>query len=148
MRPPQLDQLDLTAALRDLTKRIAACAGFAIRFVADAEEVAPGYAQATAAFRVTQEALTNVAHHAAASQVTVELCRKDGELTVCIRDDGRAFDLQAARSRAIKGGSMGLIGMQERVNLAGGWLRIESTLGTGTQIEAGFPIDRSGGSRD
>jgi signal transduction histidine kinase len=143
LRPPQLDQLGLTAALRDLTERMAASAAFAAQFIADTEEVAPGYAQATAAFRVVQEALTNIARHAAASRVTVELRRRDGELTVRVSDDGRSFDPDAARARSIKGGSMGLLGMQERVNLAGGWLRIDSAPGRGTHIEAGFPIDRT-----
>lgn len=141
LRPPQLDQLGLTAALGDLVERIAARAGIESRFDADSQQVAPGYAQATAAFRVTQEALTNVVRHAGASRVAVRLYRNDGELVVAVEDDGRAFDTEAALARAAKGGSIGLLGMQERVNLAGGWLKIESQPGQGTRITAGFPGD-------
>jgi signal transduction histidine kinase len=54
----------LTAALRDLTERMATSAGLEARFLADMHEVAPGYAQSTSAFRVAQEALTNVVRHA------------------------------------------------------------------------------------
>lgn len=141
LRPPQLDQLGLTAALRDLTERVAAGAGLESQFIGETQEVAPGFAQATAAFRVAQEALTNVMRHAGATRVIVELRRRERELIVSVRDDGRAFDFEAARTRAIKGGSMGLLGMQERVHLAGGWLRIDSQPGRGTCVEAGFPID-------
>jgi len=146
LRPPQLDQLGLTAALRDLTERMAGSAGLESQFIAESEDVAPGYAQATAAFRVAQEALTNVVRHAGATQVVVEVSRHDRELVVVVRDDGRAFDFDAARARAIKGGSMGLLGMQERVNLAGGRLLVDSQPGKGTRVEAGFPIDPSSGS--
>jgi signal transduction histidine kinase len=141
LRPPQLDQLGLTAALRDLTERMSASAGLDAQFAADALEVAPGYAQATAAFRVAQEALTNVMRHAGAGKVAVELRRRGGELVVTVADDGRAFDLEAALAGSDKGSSIGLLGMQERVNLAGGWLKIESQPGQGTRVSAGFPVD-------
>lgn len=141
LRPPQLDQLGLTAALRDLTERMSASADLNAQFNADALEVAPGYAQATAAFRVAQEALTNVVRHAGAGKVEVELRRRGGELIVTVADDGGAFDLEAALAGSIKGSSMGLLGMQERVNLAGGWLKIESQPGQGTRVSAGFPVD-------
>lgn len=144
LRPPQLDQLGLTAALRDLAERTAARAGIALQFDADALEVAPGYSQATAAFRVAQEALTNVVRHARAARVTVRLRRDDGHLLVSVEDDGSAFDLDAAQSRATRGGSIGLLGMQERVSLAGGWLQIESQAGQGTRVTAGFPLDLPG----
>jgi signal transduction histidine kinase len=141
LRPPQLDQLGLTAALRDLTERMSASASLQAQFAADSLEVAPGYAQATAAFRVAQEALTNVVRHAAADQVTVELRRRGVELVVTVTDNGRAFDLEEALTGAVKGRSMGLLGMQERVKLAGGWLKIESQPGQGTRVKAGFPVD-------
>jgi signal transduction histidine kinase len=141
LRPPQLDQLGLTAALRDLTERMSASAGLNAQFAADALEVAPGYAQATAAFRVAQEALTNVVRHAGAGKLSVELRRRGGELVVIVADDGQAFDLEAALAGSVKGSSMGLLGMQERVNIAGGWLKIESKPGQGTRVSAGFPVD-------
>jgi signal transduction histidine kinase len=143
LRPPQLDQLGLTAALRDLTRRIAASAGIEFEFAADAYEVLPGYAQATAAFRIVQEALTNVVRHAGATRVKVELHRHGNELTVSVEDDGRAFDAESALSSGRGGGSLGLIGMQERASLAGGWLRIDAKTGRGTRVSAGFAIEAS-----
>ena len=140
LRPPQLDQLGLTAALRDLTRRMAARAGIESEFAADAYEVLPGYSQATAAFRIVQEALTNVVRHAGATCVRVELHRAGNELTVSVEDDGRAFDAESALGSGRNGGSLGLIGMQERASLAGGWLRIDAKPGRGTRVSAGFAI--------
>lgn len=148
LRPPQLDQIGLTAALRDLTERMSASAGLQSQFAADTLEVAPGYAQATAAFRVAQEALTNVVRHAGAGKVAVELRRHGVELVVTVVDDGRAFDLEQALTGAVRGSSMGLLGMQERVKLAGGWLKIESRPGQGTRVSAGFPVDVPGERRE
>jgi PAS domain S-box-containing protein len=145
LRPPQLDQLGLTAALRDLTVRVGDAAGIQVEFVADPADVARDYAQATAAFRVTQEALTNVVRHAGAGKVTVELRRAGGELIVSIADDGCSFDVDATRSRAVRGASIGLLGMEERVALAGGRLRIDSHPGRGTRVEAAFPVDAVAG---
>lgn len=105
---------------------MSASAGLNAQFAADALEVAPGYAQATAAFRVAQEALNNVVRHAGAGKLAVELRRRGGELVVTVADDGWAFDLEAVLAGSVKGSSMGLLGMQERVNLTGGWLKIES----------------------
>jgi two-component system sensor histidine kinase UhpB len=71
----------------------------------------------------------------------VELRRRGVELVVTVTDNGRAFDLEEALTGAVKGRSMGLLGMQERVKLAGGWLKIESQPGQGTRVKAGFPVD-------
>jgi len=140
LRPPQLDQLGLRAALRGLTERMAASAGLEAVFQSDSHDIAPSTPLATTAFRVAQEALTNAVRHAAAKRVTVELAQRDGELLVTVRDDGRGFDVERARQRARTGGSMGLLGMQERATLAGGWLRFRSQPGEGTCVEAGFPV--------
>lgn len=143
LRPPQLDQLGLTAALRDQTERMAASAGFAARFIADAEEIVVDPALATAIFRIVQESLTNVARHARARNVTIEVRRQDAELVVDVRDDGCGFDLASARREAISGASMGLLGMEERATLAGGRLEISTGPGRGTRLQAHFPLPGS-----
>jgi signal transduction histidine kinase len=139
LRPPQLDHLGLAGALRGLTERMAHSAAIDARFVEEGRDVEAPADIAITAYRLVQEALTNVVRHSGAKHATVELACKDGELRIAVSDDGRGFDVDAARSRGLQGRSLGLVGMQERAALAGGWLRFESRPGQGTRVEAGFP---------
>ena len=95
-------------------------------------------------FRVAQEALTNVLRHARAHQIRVELWEDSAELHLMIRDDGCGFDTELARARALRGETLGLVGMQERVELAGGYLEIESAPGFGAEIHAHLPLGDKG----
>jgi signal transduction histidine kinase len=87
----------------------------------------------TAAYRIVQEALTNVAKHAQASAVQVSIAADDSELLVDVRDDGIGFDT-AARPEGF-----GLAGIEERVALAGGRLSLRSGR-DGTHLSAALPI--------
>ena len=140
LRPPQLDHLGLAATLRDHLENAAALAGYQPAFSSDQEYLALDKQLATAAFRVAQEALTNAARHAGARNVAVELRTQGGELMLAVSDDGRGYDLEEARRRALKGGSMGILGMEERVALAGGRLSIVTRPGEGTRVQAAFPL--------
>ena len=93
----------------------------------------------TACYRIAQEAFTNIARHAQAKSVTITLRQKGNELLMSIQDDGCGFDVTEMRARAKAGGSMGVLGMQERATLAGGQLEIESVPGQGTIIRVRFP---------
>jgi signal transduction histidine kinase len=93
-------------------------------------------AHATAVFRIAQASLTNVARHADASRVDVTLTGGNGELALHISDNGRGFDLPAARRRY----SYGLLGMSERARLIGGTLHIESAPGAGTIVSIHVPL--------
>ena len=93
-----------------------------------------------ACFRVVQEALTNVAKYANAKAVDLRLRRHENEVTLVIQEDGVGFDVMLARQRAQGGQSIGLLGMQERVRLAGGALEISSEVGQGTRLELSFPL--------
>jgi PAS domain S-box-containing protein len=138
LRPPQLDQLGLAAALRDAVERFGEDTGLETAFIDGTRGAEPDRALATAVFRVAQEALTNVARHAEAKRAVVELRADEDSLRLVVFDDGRGFDHAAARARAVAGASMGLLGMEERVALAGGRLEIVSHAGTGTRVEARF----------
>lgn len=140
LRPPQLDHLGLAAALRDYSERVAANAGLECVFSADRDYRALDRQLATAAFRVAQEALTNVARHAGARKIAVELRMQGDELLLAVSDDGCGYDLAEARRRALKGGSMGILGMEERIGLAGGQLKIVTRPGQGTRVQATFPL--------
>ena len=85
-----------------------------------------------ALFRISQEALTNIAKHAQANQVTVALKEEAGMIQLNIADDGIGFDYSNNRIRKQTG--WGLMTMKERATAVGWRLRVESELGKGTQI--------------
>jgi signal transduction histidine kinase len=91
----------------------------------------------TTCYRVVQEALTNVMRHAEASRVEVEVIADAASLRVEVRDDGRGLPVGEA---ATEQGS-GLAGMEERVELLGGRLIVESAPGRGTVVRAELPLD-------
>jgi two-component system sensor histidine kinase UhpB len=140
LRPSQLDDLGLFAALRWHIGRQAAASGLDAHFEPDelAERLDPRLE--TACFRVVQEALTNVVRHARARSVWIRVKREGNALFVSVKDDGVGFDVSGALSNAIVRGSLGLLGMEERVTLAGGSLRFNSTPGQGAEVAAQFPL--------
>jgi two-component system, NarL family, sensor histidine kinase UhpB len=140
LRPPLLDELGLEEALRWHVEHEAKRAGLAFRLAIAPLGRRPPAAVEMTCFRVAQEALTNVIRHAQAHFVEVGLSKVNGTLQLVVRDDGRGFDVPAARKRAIEGGSQGLLSMQERVTLAGGDLEIDSAPARGTCIRARLPL--------
>ncbi|MBI3804637.1 MAG: PAS domain S-box protein [Nitrospirae bacterium] len=110
LHPPQLDELGLVATLRWHLDQQARGANLTPQFSADPlTRLHPDLEMAC--FRVAQEALTNVIRHAEAQQVSIELRQEGGNLHLTIKDDGKGFDVDAARDRALQGVSMGLVGM-------------------------------------
>ena len=140
LRPPSLDLLGLPAALRAYLDRQAQRTGLSIRLEVSPMEVRPAPAVETACFRLVQEAVANAARHAGARRVDVELLARDGTLEVTVRDDGKGFDVRAARVRAQAGHSLGMLSMEERAALAGGQLEIDSAPSRGTTLRARFPL--------
>ncbi|HEY8555149.1 MAG TPA: PAS domain S-box protein [Burkholderiales bacterium] len=140
LRPSMLDDLGLAAALRWYLDRQAQRAGVALHFAVDSFDMRLAPAIETACFRLAQEALTNILRHAEARHVHVTLRAHGQELEMRIMDDGKGFDVEAARMRASRGESFGLLGMEERALLAGGRLEILSTPGEGTRVVARFPL--------
>ncbi len=140
LHPPQLDELGLVATLRWHLDRQAHAAGLISNFAADPFPAPLPPDLEIACFRIAQEALTNVVRHAHAAEVTVELRQRGNELHLIVEDDGQGFDVGTARDRAIQGASLGLVGMQERAELAGGRLELNSAPGEGTQVHAIFPL--------
>jgi PAS domain S-box-containing protein len=149
LRPPQLDDLGLEAALRWQVLHMAEAGGLEVRFAADPDMPRLSPEIEVACFRVAQEAMTNVVRHANARHLDVELRRREGELEVRVRDDGCGFDEPALR-RGPARASVGLVGMHERVALVHGSLEIHSRPGAGTEVVANFPVrlrDESAASR-
>lgn len=142
LRPLQLDDLGLAAALRSHLDRQAGLARLTphIEIEAAPGKLAPDVE--TACFRVAQEAINNIVRHAAAGNVWLRLFAAGERLALSVRDDGRGFDVAAARRRAGAGESLGVVSMEERVALAGGSLQIHSAPGEGTVVLASFPVAR------
>jgi signal transduction histidine kinase len=135
LRPATLDQIGLLAALEDLAGRVAS--GAQIQLETDlairGERFDPELE--TVAYRLVQEALNNVAKHAEASRSILRVGERDGHLEVFVSDNGCGFD------PAVRRGGFGLVGMRERVELAGGELQVESKPGSGTRVSASLPLN-------
>jgi signal transduction histidine kinase/ligand-binding sensor domain-containing protein len=140
LRPPLLDELGLVPALKGYLEAQASRAGIEIDVVEEVPtDELPPETEITA-FRVVQEAVTNVIRHADAVQVLVTVRQVGGGLELAVKDDGVGFDLHATMERAAAGKAIGLLGMQERVRMLGGEIQIESWPGRGTQIRVNLPI--------
>jgi signal transduction histidine kinase len=94
----------------------------------------------TAVFRAAQEVLSNVARHAAASSVLVQVLRQGDDLVIEIEDDGRGFDPQMMAELAPSGRGLGLLGVRERMELLGGSAEMESAPGHGTRVVLRAPF--------
>jgi len=141
LRPSLLDDLGLAAALRWYVEAQAQRAGLTAEVVTGPLPDDLPTATATTCFRVVQEAVTNVVRHARATRIRVALESVDASLAVSITDDGIGFDATAARRRALAGESLGILGLEERVDLAGGRSSIESSSGgRGTVVHAWLPL--------
>ncbi len=140
LRPSVLDDLGLLPALRWHIDRQQQRLDIPMTLIAEPLSTSPSRQVETACFRIVQEALTNIARHAQAATVVVQLRQVGDQLTLSIRDDGKGFDVALQRERATAGNSFGLLGMNERASLNGGSLTIESASGRGTEIRATFPL--------
>jgi signal transduction histidine kinase len=156
LRPSMLDDFGLVDTLAWYVDRQSRWGGLEARFKHDLQRHGPEHKQngeksiieerlptaiETACFRVAQEALTNVLRHARARHLEVELHQTPDTLELVVRDDGIGFD--TVQSRAMHWSSFGMLGMEERVLLVGGMIEITSSLGSGTEIQACFPLERT-----
>jgi PAS domain S-box-containing protein len=138
LRPSMLDDLGLLPTLVWFFDRYTSQTGVRVTFDHSGLEGRFPAALETAAYRIVQEALTNVARYAQVTRVTVRLWVCQDILTIQIQDQGAGFDAAAALKNA---SSNGLTGMRERAMLLGGTFTVESTLGQGTQVTAEFPLN-------
>jgi signal transduction histidine kinase len=141
LRPQLLDDLGLKPALEwhlqvfERQTGIAVAGDFSLP-----EGRLPGELE-TAIFRVVQEALTNVARHSGANSANLTVAGTGTHIIAEVTDRGRGFDLERVRSTRE---SVGLAGMAERVQLAGGAVEIVSSPGKGTRVYASFPLPTAG----
>jgi two-component system sensor histidine kinase UhpB len=138
LRPGVLDDLGLAAAVEWLVEQFQARAGIPCRLVLHREEFDLPDSIATSIFRIVQEALTNVARHADAGLVEIELAEVGNGIRLMVRDDGKGFDSQAKPGTK----SYGLLGIRERVHMLGGTADISGSTGQGTTVQVWIPFER------
>ena len=140
LRPPMLDEIGLVPTLQWHFERYSARTRIHVLF----RETVGGRrfpaAVEIAAFRIIQEALTNAARHADVEDVAVEVNADPECLNLVIEDKGQGFNPRTAPS----GRSAGIIGMQERAHLVGGYLTLESAIAAGTRIAVVLPLRSRG----
>lgn len=147
LRPSLLDDLGLLAALRHYLKHYQNRYRLIVDFQTlglDGKRLPPDVE--TSLFRITQQALTNVARHAQAHSVTVLLEHRGTSVQLIVEDNGKGFDLTQVMDSRPHEGNLGLYCMRERASLIGGTLTIESTPGRGTAVFVRIPVE--GGKGD
>jgi signal transduction histidine kinase len=135
LSPLVLQELGLVAAMRKEAKDLSKSTGVKTRVAVPDDLGRLGPEAETAIYRVVQEALHNVAKHAQAKNVTVQIGREPGAVRLLVEDDGVGF----AQKGVSRGRSFGLAGMRERIAALGGSVRVRSGKGRGTRIEVTVP---------
>ena len=142
LRPTSLDDLGLIVTLHSHLNDFMARTGIRVRFRTFAEVEKMGGRQRTVLFRIVQEALVNIDKHAEARQVEVNIRRISDSIQLEIADDGKSFDVERTlNDRNNK--RLGLVGMREQAEMAGGTLTIESAPGAGTKVFVTMPFENA-----
>ena len=135
LRPAALDEGGLPAALREYLDAMKADTGLVVSLTTSLDK-SPASEVEVIAYRIAQEALTNVRKHARASRVDCTVSSEDGGILARIVDDGVGFDSTPSTAQP---GHLGTVAMRERAEMAGGWLRITSAAGKGCVVEYWIP---------
>jgi signal transduction histidine kinase len=136
LRPVVLDELGLVAAIEWQTGEFQDHSGIACESHLPVKDLSLDSDRSTAVFRILQEALTNIARHANATKVVVELKSEAKDLILTVRDDGKGIDEKAIRAH----NSMGLLGMRERALAFGGATEVTAVPMGGTLVSLRIPI--------
>jgi signal transduction histidine kinase len=151
LRPPALDDLNLGLAIEGYIEDVNAKYDLNITLRVNGDSAlidALPEGISLCLFRALQEACTNARRHAQATQIEVELVVVPGHVTLEVRDNGQGFHCPCSLGIFIRGGHFGLAGLQERMNLVGGTLHIESAPGRGTILCVRAPLENTAAIRD
>jgi PAS domain S-box-containing protein len=130
LRPPMLDHLGLTEAIRSAARRLLEGTEIVCEVVSKPKDIVLEEETSTAFFRIFQEALTNITRHAQAKRVVVSLRKSHSRVTMEVADDGKGIDKEEIEDPK----SIGLTGMRERAHAVGGSLTITSVREKGTTV--------------
>ena len=142
LRPIYLEDLGLVAALEMLTREVGQADNLRVEFhrIGSERRLAPEVELAL--YRMAQEALSNVARHAQASQASLNITFKPDAVIMTISDNGRGFQAPASPAELAPGGHFGLLGLHERAELIGAHLDIQSSPGQGALVVVQLPTSK------
>jgi signal transduction histidine kinase len=143
LRPSVLDDLGLISAIDWYAEVRLKSMGVRVEWEVRGEERRLATEIETVAFRLAQEAISNAARHANPTRVRLSLTFGTDALMLRVEDDGRGFDSSQVLADPIGAGAYGLAGMNERLELLGGQLAIESSPGAGTVVQVCIPLDET-----
>jgi signal transduction histidine kinase len=136
LHPSILDDLGLVAALEWQAQQFTVRTGITCQLDSFVDDTKVSREQATALFRIFQEALTNILRHAQATRINIKIEEKRGEFVLEVEDNGRGI----AEDESSRSQSLGLVGMRERAQLVGGRLTISGVAGKGTVLTVRVPL--------
>ena len=142
LRPLMLDDLGLNAAIRWLVRDAAKRMGIEVTVQLGEGDPPLGKSASIAVYRMVQEALTNVARHARATEVEIQMRQRNDEVVLSVRDNGVGFPKLPAQRE----GSFGLMGIRERAYMLGGHLHVDNPPGGGGRVTVHLPIAKTGAS--
>lgn len=146
LRPSLLDDLGLTPALRWYAESRLESEGVHVVWNISGAERRLSPEAETTLFRIGQEAITNIAKYASASEVDIDLLFEKNRIVLTIKDDGSGFDIEGLLTHPLEDGrGLGLLGMRERAELLRGKFEVISTSGFGTLIRVELPIQNTVG---
>lgn len=140
LRPPALDELGLTNAIRQSLNDLAVD-GIEGKYNQTGKPCKLPSSIEIAMYRVVQESLMNIRKHAKATKVALNVEFNSNEMNLEIRDNGQGFNLAQTLDSAISVGHLGLLGMKQRAEMLGGIMNIKTEKGTGTTVSFNFPVN-------
>ena len=139
LRPAALDRLGLLPGLEWLAANTTDYSGIATKVTVEGAERILSEEAAIAIFRIAQEALRNVWRHSGATRAEVTVSFGKNSTTLTVKDNGSGFEIPDEVSTLARGGKLGLTGIQERAQLVGGTLKVQSSPGHGATITVEIP---------
>jgi two-component system sensor histidine kinase DegS len=139
LRPAALDRLGLLPALEWLASNVTEHSGITTKVNVTGKERRLSEEAAIALFRITQEALRNVWRHSGATRAEIAVEFEESNTKITVSDNGKGFDLPENMGDMAKAGKLGLAGMQERAQLVGGTLKVQSQPNKGTSVTVKLP---------
>ena len=143
LRPAILDDLGLVPAIRWYARSNLEPHGIQVKVVAPEEQNLPDELTTTL-FRISQETINNIARHSQAHTATISLLNEKERVLLKVNDDGLGFDVNETTGQALRLEQLGLLGIQERAELVGGEVTVESAPGKGTEIQVIVPLITKG----
>lgn len=144
LRLPQLGGLSWASVVEKAVTEHQRRTGALVHVQADDIAPEPSPSQRIVTYRVVQEALSNASRHSGADEQWVTLSTRDGLCMISIQDRGRGFEIGREKPSSDRRARLGLQGMQERIELLGGSVSVDSSRGRGTTIVARLPLDSGG----